>query len=153
MLLHASRCLAFIAGQLIILLPMVPAALAETAKLSARIAVLVSSDKNGCYDPGVVRAIRHFATAKADGINRSGGAGGRQLELDILDDFEDASATTDNVRQALDQKDLVAMVGLSSSTRAKAMFAEIGPQLQESGVPFLSDISLDQLFQTRTFSR
>ena len=139
-----SRCLAPAIGLLCLF---ATAASAGTAKQPvARIAVLVSSDKNGCYDPGVVRAIRRFTAARADEINAAGGAGGRHLELDILDDFEDTSATTDNVRQALAGRDLVAMVGLSSSTRAKAMFAEIGPQLKESGVPFLSDISLDQLF-------
>ncbi len=112
----------------------------------ARIAILVSSDRNRCYDPGTVKSIRHFATTEVDAFNRSTPRGGRKLAVDILDDFEEADTTVVNVRQALAAPDLVAMVGLPSSTRAAPVFASLGNELRASEVPFLSEISLNAMF-------
>ena len=89
-----------------------------------------------------VEAIKHGAQLRVEAINKAGGLDGRGVRLLILDDHKDAKNTIKNVRQALAEPRLIAMLGLDSSTRGAKVIEAIG----KSGVPFISDISLDSLF-------
>jgi Periplasmic binding protein len=106
------------------------------------IGVLVSSDKNRCYEPGTVMSIRHFTTAAGREASQRLK---RPVTIQVLDDFEDPQTTIANVKTALADPHLVALVGLSSSTRAKALFSEMGGDINARKVPFLSEISLDSV--------
>lgn len=121
------------------------APLAAQAAEPLDIAVMVSSDKNRCYDPATVKAIKQLATAEAGRINAAGGAGGHALQVQVLDDFEVPETATDNLGKALADPRLVAIVGLASSSRAKAALAVHGKALRDAGVPMLSEISLSSL--------
>lgn len=124
-----------------------PRAAAADAPLS--IAVMVSSDKNRCYDPGVVRAIKSFTTEAAERYNSEAPADAPRLAIRFFDDFEAADAATDNMRLAIADPRLVGIIGLSSSSRAKAVIDSLGGDLRTAGIPFVSDISLDALFSAQ----
>ncbi len=104
------------------------------------IALLVSSRK-GETSPKI-EAIKYGARLRVDAINRSGGINGHPVRLLILDDFKNPDNTVSNIKRALEEPDLIAMVGLDSSTRGAKVMEAIG----NSRVPFISDISLDSLF-------
>ncbi len=123
--------------------PETPAA----ASPSVKVAVFVSSDGNRCFAPGLVAAIRYYTGQLAKRINDSGGIGGRKLSLQVFDDFEDASASIDNVKGALDDPATIAMIGIPSSTRGEAIFTALGPEIRSRGIPFITEISLDSLFR------
>ncbi|MEO0672867.1 MAG: ABC transporter substrate-binding protein [Pseudomonadota bacterium] len=110
------------------------------------VAVHVSSDRDRCYAPGLVAAIRHFTSDFAEGVNRNGGIKGRPLTVRYFDDFEDSGRTVENVRAALADESLVAMLGVSSSTRGRAVFAELGDTIRKSDVPFITEMSVDRIF-------
>lgn len=110
------------------------------------IALFISSRNDVCFDPGTVPAIRQLARLEQDRINRQGGIAGRQLNLQFFDDRRDPNAAITNMRSALSDPHMLGMVGLANSTRAKATFDALGAQIRESGIPFLSDISVNSLF-------
>lgn len=124
---------------------------AETAAAASRpplsIAIFVSSRKDLCFDPGDVAAIRRLALAEQDRINTSGGILQRQLRVQILDDNRSTERTIANVREALANPHTVAMVGLSTTDRAKATFDALGGDIRASGIPFLSDITVSSIFE------
>ncbi len=129
---------------LVLSLYALPAAGADTSPLS--IAVMLSSDKNRCYDPGVVKAMRSLTAREANRINAAGGLAGRKIALQFFDDFESGETTSENVKTALADPRLLAIVGLSSSSRARTALGEHGAALQSASVPLLSEISLNALF-------
>lgn len=110
------------------------------------IAIHVSSDGNRCYSPGLVSAIKHFTGRYAAEINAQGGIHGRRLIVSTFDDFEDKNKTVANVKAALSNRDTIAMLGVPSSTRGRAVFEELGPQILTSTVPFITEMSLDRIF-------
>ncbi len=110
------------------------------------IALLVDSDIGRCYDRGYVAAVERLAGQEEDKINARGGVNGRQVEITILDGRRDADRTIENVRAALDLPDLLAMIGLSSSTRGQRVFAALGDGIRDSGVSFISHISVSEVF-------
>lgn len=114
------------------------------------IALLVDSDQDRCYDRGYTAAIRRLAGLERDKINARGGIHGRPVELIILDGRRDAKQTIANVRSALETPHLLAMVGLTSSTRGKAVFSALGKEIGASGVPFISHISVSDIFQSHS---
>ncbi|MDZ4841167.1 MAG: ABC transporter substrate-binding protein [Hyphomicrobium aestuarii] len=122
----------------------------ETAEAAARppvsIGVLVSSRTDVCFDTGQVGAITKFVKLEQNRINQRGGIGGRKLEIDILDDASKPERTVANVRKALINPSALAVVGLTNSNRAKSTFDELGSTIQASGVPFISDISVNTIF-------
>ena len=122
-----------------------PASAAGAGPLT--IAVMLSSDKNRCYDPGVVAAIRKFTKQEAERINREGGLAGRPLAVQFFDDYETTETTTQMLRQALSDPQLLAVVGLASSSRARAALAAVGNSVREANVPILSEISLNAIFE------
>ena len=113
------------------------------------IAIFVSSRKDQCFDSGEVAAIRQLSIAERDRINASGGIARRQIELQFLDDNQQEEQTLENVKKALANPHTVAMVGLTSATRAKATFTVLGSAIGSSGIPFLSDIALNSVFQNQ----
>ncbi|MGI9378505.1 MAG: ABC transporter substrate-binding protein [Methyloligellaceae bacterium] len=108
-----------------------------------RISVFLSSDRDRCFSPGIVKSIRHFTRQRAEQINAAGGVNGRKLELFYYDDFEEIELTKQNVATALKDRDMIAMIGISSSTRAAAVVDDIGA----SGIPLISEISRSDLFE------
>lgn len=112
------------------------------------IALLVDSDVRRCHDRGDVAAIRRLAGLEQDKINARGGINGRRLELVVLDGRRDADQTVENVRTALDVPQLLALVGLTSSTRGEKVFATLGDEIQASGIPFISHISVSEFFSS-----
>ncbi|MCB1509759.1 MAG: ABC transporter substrate-binding protein [Hyphomicrobiaceae bacterium] len=122
---------------------------AEAAPPPVTIAILLSSDKEECYDRGDTLAARRLATIAQEKINARGGIHGRRLELRFLDDERDDDAAVTNVRAALATPNLLAMIGLSSSTRGKEVFAKLGKEIGASGVPFISHISVAKIFRSQ----
>lgn len=112
------------------------------------IAVLLSSRNDVCHDPGNVAAIRKLATLEQDRINRQGGIAGHRLDIRFLDDRRDKDKAVANIRTALGSGSTLAIIGLSNSQIAKHVFETIGGEIKASGVPFLSDISVNSIFET-----
>ena len=110
------------------------------------IAIFISSRKDLCFDPGDVAAIKRLAIAEQDRINANGGIVRRRLELQILDDNRLPERTIANVKEALANPRTVAMIGLSNSANAKATFDALGSDIGASGIPFLSDITVNSIF-------
>ncbi len=110
------------------------------------IALLVDSDIGRCYDRGYVAAIERLVGLEEDKINARGGVNGRRVEISILDGRRDADQTIENVRAALGLPDLLAMIGLSSATRGQRVLATLGDELRSGGVPFISHISVSEMF-------
>ncbi|MEZ5854219.1 MAG: ABC transporter substrate-binding protein [Hyphomicrobiaceae bacterium] len=135
-----SLCVLVFAG----LATSLPAAAA--GKTGYTIAYLISSDFDGCYVPGVIRAIRQFAEAEAEEINARGGIAGQPISLIFLDDEDKAEKTVANVKTALAEPGLLAMIGVPSSTRGKAVFDALGKEIDAAGVPFITEISLNRMF-------
>lgn len=136
-----------IAAYLFACLSVVSALSTAHADDTLRIAVHVSSDGNRCYAPGLVTAIRHFTERYASEVNSKGGVAGRAIELDYFDDFEDAGKTVANVREAVTNPNTVAMLGLPSSTRGRAVFDDLGAELKSKSIPFITEMSLDRIFR------
>jgi hypothetical protein len=110
------------------------------------VAIHVSSDGNRCYDPGLVAAIRHFTSRYAEQVNASGGIHGLSLKPVIFDDFESADRTTANVAKALQDPATIAMLGVPSSTRERKVFEKLGDDIRNVAIPFITEMSLDEIF-------
>lgn len=120
---------------------------AEAAPSPTSVAVLVSSRPDQCYDQGDVGAITELTRREQDRINRLGGIAGRRIEIKLLDDRSDAQATVANLRTALADPSTLAIVGLANSNRAKTAFEAAGKEIRDSGIPFLSHIAVNSIFQ------
>lgn len=112
-----------------------------------QVALFVSSRDDLCYDPGDIPAIRRFAAYQQRQINQRGGVAGRPLTFRIFDDERSDAKAIANVRAALAERNTIGLIGLSNSTRAKAVFDALGPDIEKSGIPFLSDISVSDIFE------
>jgi ABC-type branched-subunit amino acid transport system substrate-binding protein len=106
----------------------------------------VSSDGNRCFTPGLVTSIKYFAAKLVDQVNASGGIGGRKVALTFLDDFEQAETTVANVKEAINDPSMMAMIGVPSSTRGRAVFKALGPEIRAKAIPFITEMSLDNIF-------
>jgi ABC-type branched-subunit amino acid transport system substrate-binding protein len=111
------------------------------------IAVFTSSRKDQCYDNGIATAIEQLVKAEQRRINAAGGILRRTLDVQFLDDKQDDARAIANMKQALANPNTVAMVGLSQTTRAKAIFDAVGSDIGASGIPFLSDISVNSIYE------
>lgn len=129
---------------------------AEAATIPLGVTVFTSTNTrpDRCYESGAPRAIRHFVSQEIARINERGGLGGRVLGVQFLDDNLDPEKTIANVRQALANKNTIAMIGMSSLARAADVFKAVGEEIGDSGIPFLSDIGLSGAFgkQTNVYS-
>ncbi|MEM9028814.1 MAG: ABC transporter substrate-binding protein [Pseudomonadota bacterium] len=111
------------------------------------VAVFLNSDSNRCYDRGYDTAIRRLAGLARDTINESGGINGRMLNLVFYDNKRRSSQTRANVKAALELPELLSLIGISSSTRALTTFLVHGNRIRESGVPFISNISVGSVIK------
>ncbi len=111
-----------------------------------KIHVFVSSRADVCYNTGDVAAIKHLAKIEQDRINLRGGVSGRPIDLVMHDDARDPGKAIAHVRTALADPDTLAMVGLTSANRGKAVFETLGSDILKSGIPFISDVSVNALF-------
>ncbi|MCB1548558.1 MAG: ABC transporter substrate-binding protein [Hyphomicrobiaceae bacterium] len=105
------------------------------------IVVLVSSEPNGT-ESEELRAIRAFVIRRVAMINAAGGVRGHPLRLTFLDDQQSAARTQENVRRALADERLIGIVGLWNSSRGATVVDAIGA----SGIPFISEMSVNKLF-------
>ena len=121
------------------------ASTAEAAGPPIRVGVFVSSRRDQCYESGEVPATVALAKREAERINREGGIAGRPLEVQIFDDFRDEARAIVNVGAALSDPAMLALVGLSSSERAKVVFDRLGREITQSGIPFLTNISVNSI--------
>ena len=80
-------------------------------------------------------------------INARGGVAGRRIEAAFLDDARDTKLSIANMRAALANPSTVAMVGMSNSSRAQATFEAVATDLAASRIPFLSDLSVNSIFE------
>lgn len=119
---------------------------AEAAPPPVTIAVMLSSNTDVCYDRGDTLAARRLATLAQQKINARGGIHGRRLELRFLDDERDDDAAVANMQTALSTPNLLAMIGVTSSTRGQLIFDKLGKSIGDSGVPFISHISVASIF-------
>ena len=108
--------------------------------------VLISSRNDTCYDPGDVAAIKRLTRLEQDRINRHGGVSGRPIKLSFLDDERDQMRAIGNMRTALADTQALAIIGQSNATRGKGVFDALGTEILKSGIPFLSDISVNSIF-------
>ena len=129
------------------LAPPAMAKAAEAAKPPVKIAIFVNSTSSQCFDPGDVPAIKRLAGLRRDSINEAGGIAGRRLILEFLDDQADGKKAIANVRTALADKQTVAMIGLSNSTRAQEVFDAAGPEIKASAMPWISSLSVNSIFE------
>ncbi len=121
---------------------------AEAAnKPHVTINVFISTRNDECYDRGDVGAIKRFTKLEQQRINQQGGIAGHPLDLNFLDDFRDVNRAVVNMREALSEPTAVAMVGLSSSDRAKAVFEATGAEIRDKQIPFLSAITVNSIFE------
>ncbi|HWE16979.1 MAG TPA: ABC transporter substrate-binding protein [Hyphomicrobiaceae bacterium] len=120
------------------------------AAKSASIAIFLSSRKDQCYDNGITEAIEQLTKAEQKRINASGGDLRRRLDLQFFDDKQDDGRAVTNMRQALANPNTIAMIGLSQTTRAKAVFDAVGSDIGASGIPFLSDITINSIFEKQS---
>ena len=138
-----AACLSWLAAS-------VYSASAQTAAEAAsgppyRVAVLVSSRADLCYDNGYVDAITRLTRLEEARINRQGGIAGRPVRVEILDDRREPARAIANVRSALAMDDVLAIVGLTNSNLAKAVFDALGTEIRSAGIPFVTDVSVSSL--------
>jgi hypothetical protein len=110
-------------------------------------AIFLNSRNDQCYDNGIAEAIEQLTKAEQRRINAAGGVLRRTLDLQLLDDRQDDARAVANMKQALANPNIVAMIGLSQTARAKAVFDAVGADIGASGVPFLSDITVNSIFE------
>ncbi|MET0638748.1 MAG: ABC transporter substrate-binding protein, partial [Hyphomicrobium sp.] len=107
--------------------------------------IFFTSKSDDCYDSGIVAAIKRVASLAQGYINRTGGIAGRQIVTKLYDDKRDPQLAVRNFAEAISDPQTVAMIGLTSATRAKAAFDAAGKDLRARNIPFLSDISVGSL--------
>ena len=113
---------------------------AEAAQPPLTITLLTSTRADLCHDNGYAAAVSTLARRELDRINRLGGIGGRRLDIKLLDDGADGQRTIGDLRSALADPNAIAIVGLSSSNRAKPAFEALA---REIGVHFQGFVTFD----------
>ena len=66
--------------------------------------------------------------------------------MDFLDDQRDDQRAVGNVHSAFSDPDTIAVIGLSNPKHAKAAFDSLAREINDTKIPFLSDISINSLF-------
>lgn len=141
-----SFVLAAIIGAAAALLPAMAADKTETKDAADTgsddyiVAVFVSSQPGTVVQ--VIEAIKHLTLARAKEINAKGGINGHKVRVKFFDDDEEVEKTIKQVETALADERLIAMFGLWNSTRG----AEVVERIGKSGVPMISEMSVNSLF-------
>ena len=111
------------------------------------VALFVSPPREDlCHDPGDLAAIRRLAADEQARINQRGGVAGRPIAIKIFDDERNDAKAIANMRAVLADRNMIGMIGLGNSNRAKAVFDTLGEDIRRSSIPFLSEISVSALF-------
>ena len=111
------------------------------------VALFVSQPRDDlCHDPGDLAAIRRLAADEQARINQRGGVAGRPIAIKIFDDDRSDAKAIANMRAVLADRNMIGMIGLGNSNRAKAVFDTLGEDIRRSSIPFLSEISVSALF-------
>lgn len=124
-----------------LLLAALPTAARDTSD-PVHIAVVANSDQSRCFAPGVTAAIRHFTKRKADELNAGNGLAGRQIVVKFYDHFRDVKLLQAQTREMLQNPDLVAIIGISSSSRGATVVEDIA----RAQVPLISGMSRGDIF-------
>lgn len=120
---------------------------AQAATGTYDISVLLSSPEDQCFNPGGNIAIRDFVKRRVKEINQSTALNGRQLSVTFRDDFQNAKTSIENVRASIKDPQTLAIVGMPGWRRAADVFKEIGSEIGNSKIPFVSDISVNSIFK------
>ncbi len=111
------------------------------------IALFLDSRSDRCYSNGYVEAARSLSQLAANTINARGGVNGRPIVLKVFDNRRDPKTAIANIREAFEVPELLAMIGLRSSTRSTAVFDALGDEFAKHTVPFISHISVGAIFE------
>ena len=122
-----------------------PAAAFSIGKAPYKITLLVGPRTDFCYSDHI-DAIEKLARTERDRINKAGGIAGHPVEIQIRDDEGDSRRTVTNVSDALADPHTIGLIGLASAERAGQVFKQLGPRLAESGIPWISSISVTSQF-------
>ncbi|MDO9382510.1 MAG: ABC transporter substrate-binding protein [Hyphomicrobiaceae bacterium] len=123
---------------------------AQAATGTYDISVLLSSPEDQCFSPGNNRAIRDFVKRRVAELNSSHALNGRKLSVTFRDDFQNAQTSIENVRSAMRDPQTLALVGMPGWRRAADVFKQIGKEIGDSKIPFMSDISVNSIFKDQT---
>lgn len=125
---------------------------AEAAGVRHTIAVFLSSlSADKCFFNGSTKAIKHFVKSRVAEINRSPEFPNQSFRFEFYENSQDPrkpegrKIAEQNMRKALADPTVVAMVGLSSM-RAGSWFKEMGKEIAASNIPFLSDIDTANVY-------
>ena len=147
----AAHAAAILGGLLVLVAlacgPSAAAAPADAAAAKYSIAVFTTSPANKCFVTGALKATEHFIKRRIGELNRLPEFAGRQLRADFYNDYSDPEIATANVKKALDDPATLAMIGLSGSNRAKAVFEKLGDEIGKRNIPFITDMSVTGLFE------
>lgn len=120
---------------------------AAAAEPPLTIPVFISSREDQCFDSGQVSAIKQLTKAEQNRINAAGGVLRRQINVEFMDDQRNQERTIANMKEALKNPNTIAMIGMSNSNLANATFDAVGTAIGDSGIPFLSDISINSIYE------
>lgn len=107
------------------------------------IAVHLSTNAPPETGPEEVETIREFITRRVEILNAAGGIKGHPIQIAFYDDTSLVQKTIANVEQTLADPRLIAILGVWSSTRG----AEVVDRIGRSRVPFVSEMSVETLFE------
>lgn len=105
--------------------------------------------QSGVLGGSIGAQLRQFdmgAQLAFDLVNRRGGIGGRPLELVALDDGLQPEKTLENTRRLLQDPQLAALFGYTSSQS----IAAVAPLLEESGIPLVAPVSVTDSLRAQT---
>ena len=140
-LVTGGQGLALTLAMVFLLRPVAPPLAAEPVSNDGAhytIAVHTSGVKSQREPKAIVEFVKH----RVNEINAKGGLLGRRLKVRFFDDDEDKDLTVVNTLETLADPRLLAIVGIWSSLRGSYVVDSIG----SAQIPFISEMSVDQLF-------
>lgn len=115
---------------------------ADAAAAKYSIKVFVSEPKDRCFSSGAVAAMKYFVGRRIAELNALPEFAGRRLRVDVYNDYRDNDTAVANVRKAIEDPTTLAMIGLSGSSRGKAVFDALGEEIAKRNIPFITDQSV-----------
>lgn len=122
------------------------AATAEAAAAKYVIKVFVSEPKDQCYWSGNVAAMKYFVEKRIAELNALPEFADRRLRADFFNDNRDNDTAVANAKRALEDPNTLAMIGLSGSSRGKAVLEALGDDIAKRNIPFISEQSVTSIF-------
>ncbi len=98
---------------------------------------------SGIKDNPEPQAIKKFVKRRIQETNAAGGLLGRRVRARFFDDDNKVEITQKNVSDTLADPRLIATIGIWSSSRGSNIVEQMG----QSGIPFISEMSVESLFQ------